>query len=82
VVGEESEVKGGYVMRTRFNKNDTVTISQMPRDLYWAIDSILRSSERAFEWNEEESAWWSNTDFICELSPKEKEMLDKHKWSI
>ena len=69
-------------MRTRFNKNDTVTISQMPKDLYWAIDSILRSSERAFEWNEEESAWWSNTDFICELSPKEKEMLDKHRWSI
>lgn len=69
-------------MRTRFNKNDTVTISQMPMDLYWAIDSILRSSERAFEWNEEESAWWSNTDFICELSPNEKEMLDKHRWSI
>lgn len=69
-------------MKKRFNKNGTVTINQMPMDLYWAIDSILRSSERAFEWNEEESAWWSNTDFICELSPKEKKELDKNGWTL
>ena len=54
----------------------------MPKDLYWAILSILGSSKRTFEWNEEESAWWSNDDFICELSPKEKKMLDKYRWSI
>ena len=69
-------------MKKRFNKNGTVTISQMPKDLYWAIDSILRSSERAFEWNEEESAWWSNADFICELSPNEKKALDKNGWNL
>ena len=69
-------------MRTRFNKNDTVTISQMPKELYWAVLSILGSSKQSFEWNEEESAWWSNSDFVCELSAKEKKMLDNHNWSI
>ena len=75
-------MNGGCVMRTRFNDNNTVSVYQMPRDLYWAVLSILGNSKQTFEWNKEECAWHSNSDFICELSPKEKKMLDKYHWSI
>lgn len=69
-------------MKTRMNRNGTVSISQMPKELYYAVLSILGSAQRSFEWNEEESEWWSNTDFICSLSPEEKESLDKINWTL
>ena len=69
-------------MRTKFNKNGTVSISQMPKPLYWAVLSIIASSERTFEWNENEQEWWSNSDFLCSLSNEEKEALDKNRWTL
>lgn len=75
-------MNGGRVMRTRFNKNGTVTISQMPKELYWAVLSIVASSERTFEWNEDEQEWCSNSDFLCSLSKEEKESLDKNRWAL
>lgn len=69
-------------MKTKYNKNGTVSLLQIPKTLYYAIESILASSRNAFEWNEEEGEWWSNTDFICWLSPEEKEELDKKGWRL
>ena len=69
-------------MKVKFNKNGTVSIQQMPKSLYYAIDSILASSKRTFEWNEEEGEWWSNSDFLCSLSKEEKELLDKAGWRL
>ena len=69
-------------MITKFNKDNTVTISQMPKDLYWAVVSILGSARRTFEWQEDENEYWSNSDFLCSLSPEEKEALDDENWSL
>ena len=69
-------------MQVKFNKNGTVSILQMPKAMYSAIQNIIMSSERTFEWQEEEQEWWSNSDFLCTLSPKEKEAMDKKNWFI
>ena len=69
-------------MKSKYNKNGTVSILQMPKQLYYAIQSIMASSRNAFEWNGEEGEWWSNTDFLCSLSPEEKEALDKAGWHL
>lgn len=69
-------------MKTRYNKNGTVSIQQMPKNMYYAILNIIGSAQRTFEWNEEENEWWSNSDFLCSLSPEEKEAMDKGGWSL
>lgn len=69
-------------MKSKYNKSGTVSIQQMPKEMYYAILSILGSAERSFEWNEEEKEWCSNDDFLCSLSPEEKAALDKANWTI
>lgn len=69
-------------MQVKFNKNGTVSILQMPKAMYSAIQNIIMSSERTFEWQEELQEWWSNSDFLCTLSPEEKEAMDKKNWFI
>lgn len=69
-------------MQVKSNKNGTVSILQMPEAMYSAIQNIIMSSERTFEWQEEEQEWWSNSDFLCTLSPEEKEAMDKKNWFI
>ena len=69
-------------MNVKSNKNGTVSILQMPKAMYSAIQNIIMSSEQTFEWQEEEQEWWSNSDFLCVLSPEEKEAMDKKNWFI
>lgn len=69
-------------MKIRFNKNETVSIQQMPKEMYYAIRKILSSAENAFYWNEDADEWWSNGDFLCSLLDKEKELLDKSNWLV
>lgn len=69
-------------MKIKYNKDGTVSINRMPKNMYYAIRSILSSSERTFEWDEQEEEWSSNSDFLCSLSAEEKEALDKIKWLV
>ena len=69
-------------MNVKYNKDGTVSISRMPKNVYYAIRSVLSSAERTFEWDEQEQEWSSNSDFLCSLSVKEKEALDKMRWSV
>lgn len=69
-------------MKTRFNKNGTVSIQQMPKETYWAIRNILLSAKMTFELNEEENEYWSNDGFICSLSKNQKRALDDIDWDI
>lgn len=69
-------------MQVKSNKNSTVSILQMPKAMYSAIQNIIMSSERTFEWQEEQQEWWSNSDFLCTLSTEEKEAMDKKNWFI
>ena len=69
-------------MNVKYNKDGTVSISRMPKNVYYAIRSVLSSAERTFEWDDEEEEWSSNSDFLCSLSVEEKEALDKIRWSM
>ena len=69
-------------MKIKYNKDGTVSISRMPKNMYNAIQSVLSSAERTFEWDEQEEEWSSNSDFLCSLSVEEKEALDKIRWSV
>lgn len=69
-------------MNVKYNKDGTVSISRMPKNVYYAIKSVLSSAERTFEWDEQEEEWSSNSDFLCSLSAEEKESLDKINWLV
>lgn len=69
-------------MNVKYNKDGTVSISRMSKNVYYAIQSVLSSAERTFEWDEQEEEWSSNSDFLCSLSAEEKEALDKINWFV
>ena len=69
-------------MNVKYNKDGTVSISRMSKNVYYAIKSVLSSAERTFEWDEQEEEWSSNSDFLCSLSAEEKESLDKINWLV
>lgn len=69
-------------MNVKYNKDGTVSISRMSKNVYYAIQSVLSSAERTFEWDEQEEEWSSNSDFLCSLSAEEKESLDKINWFV
>ena len=46
--------KDGQIMNVKYNKDGTVSISRMPKNVYDAIRSVLSSAERTFEWDDEE----------------------------
>lgn len=68
--------------RTRFNKNGTVSITGISLELYYAIQKIVSASESAFSDPEENGEYYSNCDFLCSLTPKEKEELEKNDWIL
>jgi hypothetical protein len=68
--------------RTRFNKNGTVNITGISLELYYAIQEIVSASESAFLDPEENGKYYSNCDFLCSLTPKEKEELEKIDWIL
>ena len=69
-------------MRTRFNKNGTVTITGMSYELYSAIQDIVLSAESCFEYQDDECEYQSNDDFVCTLTREGIEELNKIKWII
>ena len=68
-------------MKVKYNKNGTVSIIGMDETLYYAIQNIIRSAEVSFNEPEENGDYYSN-DFVCSLSPQEKEALDRAGWDI
>jgi len=68
--------------RTKFNKNETVSIIGLSIEQYNAISSIVFSAKRCFEEPEENGEYYSNDDFVCSLSPQEKAAMDKADWTI
>lgn len=64
-------------MRTKFNKNGTVSILQLSEAAYDAICSILGSAEQTFYLDESEDRYCSNDDFICTLEKREKQAMDE-----
>lgn len=69
-------------MNVKYNKNGTVSILQMPEDLYEAIRTILISMENKFDYEEAHEEWWCDGDVVCVLEKKEKEALDKADWTL
>lgn len=69
-------------MRIRQYKNGTVSITGMDEHVYTAIQEILFSSKQTFEYDEEESEYRSNDDFVCSLSEEQKDALDNIAWFI
>ena len=70
------------MMRTKFNKNGTVSILQLPMAAYDAICNVLMSSEQTFEREESAGQYWANSDFVCALEKEEKEAMDEINWML
>lgn len=62
--------------KTRFNKDNTVSIIRLTRDEYNALRSVMYSSKRCFDEPDEDQGYYSNDDFVCLLLKEEKEALD------
>lgn len=68
-------------MKTKINKNGTVSVYGMTMAQYNAINNILLSSEGCFD-EEENGEYKSNDDFVCTLTEEEKEAMDEIGWSL
>lgn len=69
-------------MRTRFNKNGTVTITGMSQELYSAIQDIVMSAENCFEHYIDKDEYEAHEGFICVLTRDRIKELNKIKWII
>lgn len=69
-------------MRTKYNKNGTVSITGMSKELYCAIQDIVMSAENCFEYQECKDEYYSNDGFICTLTKERIDELNKIKWVI
>lgn len=68
-------------MKTKFNKDITVSIYGMPYELYEAIRTILNGNEFSLE-EQEDGTYACNGDVLYVLDKVEKEALDKANWTI
>lgn len=69
-------------MRTKFNKNGTVSITGISKDAYFAIRTIVMAAQKAFDEPEDDGEYRSNEDFFCCLEEKEIEELNKIDWLL
>ncbi len=69
-------------MKTKFNKNGTVSITGISKDAYFAIRTIVMAAQKAFDEPEEDGDYRSNDDFFCILEEKEIKELNKIDWLL
>lgn len=64
-------------MKVNYNQNGKASITGLTSDELSMIQSVLYSAKRCFPDREDNGEWLSNDDFVCTLTDKEKEALDK-----
>ena len=69
-------------MKTKINKNGTVSITGMTKETYQAINWILSQVENTIQFDDDMDCYSTMDDGLITMNQQEKKALDNVKWHI